>query len=164
MQHASTSHVGWKVDLFRSSATALYRLDTGPFPVRRARQLVRDVLVERWGFDPSDVLVSDAVTAVSELATNAERYGKTPFLLLVTAFPAGEGSGAWVRVGVYDARSRRPRRRYWWRWWGWWRERGRGLDVVEGLGVLSVIRRPFGGRGKIVVVTVGAGRRVAGAV
>ncbi|MEU3534495.1 MULTISPECIES: ATP-binding protein [Streptomyces] len=103
----------------------------------QARTYVREVLTGDESLVPADC-VDTVVLIVSELVTNAYRYGTEPgdsVLVVVSATPDC------VRVEVHDPRRRRPRPR----------EatgesiRGRGLHIVGALAERwGVDDRPFG--------------------
>ncbi|MFJ2176701.1 ATP-binding protein [Streptomyces sp. NPDC087851] len=110
---------------------------SAPEVVSAARDFVRDVLAqEAPGL--SDGQVDDVRLIVSELVTNAVRYGTEPgdSVLVVLAV-----TDACVRVEVRDPVRRRPRFRV----ASQERDRGRGLIIVEALAECwGVADRPFG--------------------
>ncbi|MFI6703847.1 ATP-binding protein [Streptomyces sp. NPDC050509] len=110
---------------------------SAPEVVSAARDFVRDVLTqEAPGL--RDGQVDDVRLIVSELVTNAVRYGTEPgdSVLVVLAV-----MDACVRVEVRDPVRRRPR----FRGASQERDRGRGLIIVEALAECwGVADRPFG--------------------
>lgn len=110
----------------------------------KARRYVRDVLAhddQPLGDDKLDALL----LMVSELTTNAYRYGTEPGdSMLVKVLPLLTG----VRVEVHDTSRKRPEMRT----ESGARARGRGLHIVEALASRwGVDDRPFG---KVVWVEV----------
>ncbi|MER5970925.1 ATP-binding protein [Streptomyces sp. NPDC002055] len=107
-----------------------------PASVGHARDYAREV-VERAlpGIDRE--FVRDVQLVVSELVTNAVRYGTEPddFLALVVTVTAGR-----VRIEVHDPVRRRPR----FRPESGERLRGRGMVIVDHLAKWGVDDRPFG--------------------
>ncbi|MEH0470896.1 ATP-binding protein [Streptomyces sp. B21-097] len=120
------------------------RLTAEPQAPSRARTYARRVLTEvapPLGAEQVD----DVCLIVSELVTNAYRYGSEPGDLVLVAVEAGPNQ---VRVEVHDPRRRPPQVRT----ESDERARGRGLHIVEALSLRwGVDSRPFG---KIVWVEV----------
>ncbi|MBP0456265.1 ATP-binding protein [Streptomyces bomunensis] len=114
--------------------TALFAAD--PESARAARVFAREVVENRAPGAPADS-VSDVQLVVSELVTNAIRYGTEPgdsLALIVDATPQR------VRVEVHDPRRRRPAMRA----ESPDRQRGRGLFIVDTLAQWGIDDRPFG--------------------
>jgi anti-sigma regulatory factor (Ser/Thr protein kinase) len=110
---------------------------TGPEAPAQARAYVRDVLARD---EPplDDDRLDEVLLVVSELVTNAYRYGTEPDdSLLVAVLTTPER----VRVEVHDPRRKRPHLRN----ESNERARGRGLHIVDALAVRwDVDDRPFG--------------------
>lgn len=87
--------------------------------VSAARRFVREALTDLDAVAACD----DAVTLVSELATNAVIHARTPYTIVVTR------EGETVRVGVHDLSAVNPRRRA----YGVDATTGRGLRLVASL-------------------------------
>lgn len=120
-----------------SPPAAQAKFATGPETPRQARAFVRELLGEA---DPplDDDRADDVDLVVSELVTNAVRYGTEPgdSLLVVVLLDL-----AHVRVEVHDPVRRRPRRRD----AASVGVRGRGLYIVDALTARwGVLDRPFG--------------------
>ncbi len=81
--------------------------------------------------------VCDVLLVVSELVTNAVRYGTEPGDFVVVALDTDTDR---TRVEVHDTRRRRPRRKP----ESVSRERGRGLFIVEALATWGLGERPMG--------------------
>ncbi|MFC5916285.1 ATP-binding protein [Streptomyces pulveraceus] len=81
--------------------------------------------------------IDDVLLVVSELVTNAVRYGTEPgdFVLLTLDADADR-----TRIEVHDTARRRPRRKP----ESASRERGRGLLIVEALATWGLGERPMG--------------------
>ncbi|MFF8095671.1 ATP-binding protein [Streptomyces sp. NPDC016675] len=111
--------------------------ESGPEVPRAARNLVREVL--RRGEPPmrGDKL-DDVCLIVSELVTNAYRYGGEPGdAVMVVVLPSADH----IRVEVHDTRRKRPHLRT----ESDERARGRGLHLVELLATRwDTFERPFG--------------------
>ncbi|MFI5993177.1 ATP-binding protein [Streptomyces sp. NPDC051362] len=108
-----------------------------PHAPSEARRYVREVL--RHEDEPlAPQRVDDVLLVVSELVTNAYRYGTEPGdSLLVKVLTTHER----VRVEVHDTRRKRPSLRN----ESGERARGRGLHIVDGLGARwGADDRPFG--------------------
>jgi anti-sigma regulatory factor (Ser/Thr protein kinase) len=110
---------------------------TGPEAAHAARAYVRGLLTDDVPDLPEGVL-DDVLLVVSELVTNAYRYGTEPGdSVLVTVLTTDER----VRVEVDDPRRRRPYIRN----ESGERARGRGLHIVDALAARwDVDDRPFG--------------------
>lgn len=103
----------------------------------QARRYVREVLRhEEKPLDPDRL--ADVLLVVSELVTNAYRYGTEPGdSLLVKVLTTDER----VRIEVHDPRRKRPHLRN----ESGERARGRGLHIVDALAARwDVDDRPFG--------------------
>lgn len=111
---------------------------TGPEAAHQARAYVRELLTHDDVWKVSDDRLDDVLLIVSELVTNAYRYGTEPGdSLLVTVLTTTET----VRVEVDDPRRRRPFLRN----ESGERARGRGLHIVDALASRwDVDDRPFG--------------------
>ncbi|MFE3828411.1 ATP-binding protein [Streptomyces sp. NPDC059092] len=108
-----------------------------PESVRAARRYVREFVAYHLP-DTGETCVDDLQLVVSELVTNAVRYGTEPgdSVLVVLAV-----TDTCVRVEVRDPVRRRPRFRV----ASQERDRGRGLLIVEALAECwGVADRPFG--------------------
>ncbi|MFE7114433.1 ATP-binding protein [Streptomyces sp. NPDC057654] len=81
--------------------------------------------------------LDDVLLVVSELVTNAVRYGTEPGDSLLLVLDAEPGR---VRVEVHDTRRRPPRRRS----ASAERQRGHGLFIVDALAEWGVGERPMG--------------------
>ncbi|MEU7045416.1 ATP-binding protein [Streptomyces varsoviensis] len=81
--------------------------------------------------------LDDVLLVVSELVTNAVRYGTEPGDSLLVVLDAGPGR---VRIEVHDTRRRKPRRRP----ESAARQRGHGLFIVDALAEWGVGERPMG--------------------
>ncbi|MEU8887827.1 ATP-binding protein [Streptomyces sp. NPDC048442] len=80
----------------------------GPRAVGLAREELRKSLAG-WGLTAAE---DPAVLVLSELLTNAQRYGRVPGREIQTRFiRLGGGAGGGVRVEVHDASPRVPHRR-----------------------------------------------------
>ncbi|MYR46581.1 hypothetical protein GTW67_32165 [Streptomyces sp. SID5910] len=104
---------------------------------RAAREHVRAVLLR--GDPPMpETKMDDVCLIVSELVTNAYRYGGEPDdSVMVVVLPTANC----VRVEVHDTRRKRPRLRT----DSDERARGRGLHIVAALAARwDVVERPFG--------------------
>ncbi|MEU9306969.1 ATP-binding protein [Streptomyces sp. NPDC048256] len=110
----------------------------GPEAAHQARAYVRDLLTHDDAPKIADDLLDDVLLVVSELVTNAYRYGTEPGdFVLVTVLTTAEG----VRIEVDDPRRRRPHLRN----ESDERARGRGLHIVDALAARwDVDDRPFG--------------------
>ncbi|WP_432092522.1 ATP-binding protein [Streptomyces sp. bgisy100] len=107
-----------------------------PASVGHARDYAREVVEHALpGID--DEFVRDVQLVVSELVTNAVRYGTEPddFLALVVTVTAGR-----VRIEVHDPVRRRPH----FKRESEERQRGRGMFIVDHLAKWGVDDRPFG--------------------
>jgi anti-sigma regulatory factor (Ser/Thr protein kinase) len=112
-------------------------LDSHPEAVRHAREYARE-FVSSLVPDIPDGPLDDVVTLVSELTTNAIRYGTEPGDSVLVVLDAVPGR---VRVEVHDPTRRRPHQRP----ESDERGRGRGLFIVEALATQwGVDERPFG--------------------
>ncbi|MFE1332095.1 ATP-binding protein [Streptomyces microflavus] len=103
-----------------------------------ARRYVREVLAHDDERRMTDDQLDDVLLIVSELVTNAYRYGTEPGdFVLVTVLTTTES----VRIEVDDPRRRRPHLRS----ESGERGRGRGLHIVDALAARwDVDDRPFG--------------------
>ncbi|GAA0307686.1 ATP-binding protein [Streptomyces polychromogenes] len=112
-------------------------LDSSPDAVRIARHWV-EAFVSAEAPGAPEEHVHDVVLAVSELVTNAVRYGTEPGDSLRIVLDVGPGS---TRVEVHDPCRRPPRRRP----ASDVRSRGRGLLVLDALAYSwGVAERPMG--------------------
>ncbi|WP_078849526.1 ATP-binding protein [Streptomyces sp. NRRL F-5126] len=110
-----------KADKTTSVDPLLLMLDGDPEAVRSARDFAYEVLRTRGRF----ARVEDVVLTVSELVTNAVRYGTEPGEALIVSLDV---SPKRVRVEVYDRSRDRP-----YPGGGLDDERGRGLLIVNSL-------------------------------
>ena len=111
-------------DAADNGGVVVLRWGYGPRAVGEARAELRKALAS-WGA----TAVEDAATLVlSELLTNAQRYGRVPGREVETRFLrlAGDG-GDGVRLEVHDASTRRP----WLRRAAPYECEGRGLVLVD---------------------------------
>ncbi|MFE5895878.1 ATP-binding protein [Streptomyces sp. NPDC056488] len=111
-------------------------LDAVEESVAHARTFVRQFVAfnsEDIGAEPLD----DFLLVVSELVTNAVRYGSEPGDSLRVVLETGPGR---ARVEVHDTRRRRPH----FKPESEERQRGRGLFIVDALAKWDVQDRPFG--------------------
>ncbi|MGS2589522.1 ATP-binding protein [Streptomyces hebeiensis] len=112
-------------------------LVSAPESVRAARAYAREFVAYRWpdlGTDQADTVE----LVVSELVTNAVRYGTEPGDSVLVGL---SGTAARVRVEVRAPVRRRPSLKRVSRE----RERGRGLFIVDALAERwGVVDRPFG--------------------
>jgi anti-sigma regulatory factor (Ser/Thr protein kinase) len=99
-----------------SFAAARVTLPAVTDSVSAARRFVREALIDLDAAGACD----DAVTLVSELATNAVIHARTPYTIAVSH------AGDTVRVGVHDLSAVNPRRRAY------------GLDATTGRGLRLV--------------------------
>ncbi|MEU0033158.1 ATP-binding protein [Streptomyces sp. NPDC006333] len=109
----------------------------GPEAPAQARAYVRDVLAhDQKQLD--DERLDDVLLVVSELVTNAYRYGTEPDDSLLVAIMTTPDR---VRVEVHDPKRRYPHMRN----ESGERSRGRGLHIVDALAARwDVDDRPFG--------------------
>jgi PAS domain S-box-containing protein len=121
-------------------AMARLPLDPDPAEVSRARAFARDCL-RAW--DEAGTLTDAVELAVSELVTNAVRYGRGPLAMQLSRHDDG------IVVEVCDEGSGTPRRRR----AGLDEEGGRGLVLVAGLATAWGVRSR--GRGKVVWCRLG---------
>ncbi|MBT2427243.1 ATP-binding protein [Streptomyces sp. ISL-112] len=117
-------------------AQAVFPAD--PEAARHARRYVREVLAHDDERRMTDDRLDDVLLIVSELVTNAYRYGTEPGdAVVVTVLTTTET----VRIEVDDPRRRRPHLRD----ESEERGRGRGLHIVDALAARwDVADRPFG--------------------
>jgi anti-sigma regulatory factor (Ser/Thr protein kinase) len=109
-----------------NGGVVVLRWGYGPRAVGEARVELRKALAG-WGVGAVE---DAAVLVLSELLTNAQRYGRVPGREVETRFLrlAGDG-GDGVRLEVHDASGRRPRLRRAAPFEG----EGRGLVLVDGV-------------------------------
>lgn len=108
--------------------------------VEESAKVARDFAREYVAFYALGIgadLLDDVLLVVSELVTNAIRYGTEPGDSLMVALDHGPGR---VTVEVHDTRRVSPRRRP----ESTERQRGRGMFVVDSLATWGVRDRPFG--------------------
>ncbi|GEL22188.1 hypothetical protein PSU4_11420 [Pseudonocardia sulfidoxydans NBRC 16205] len=123
--------------------TLRHRYAPDPGACGQVRRDVRSFLA-RWQVDEDTV--EDALLVVSELASNAVDHARTPFGLTATLTPGNllvevtDGSPAEPRLQPFDARA----------------ERGRGLQMVQGLSSGWSFRREGAGKTVSADVTVAA--------
>lgn len=119
-------------------AQALFPADAEA--ARHARKHVRELLAHDDAWRLSDERLDDVLLIVSELVTNAYRYGTKPGdSVLVTVLTTTET----VRIEVDDARRQRPHLRN----ESDERACGRGLHIVDALAARwDVDDRPYGKR------------------
>jgi anti-sigma regulatory factor (Ser/Thr protein kinase) len=114
---------------------ARLEVDAAPGEVRRARVFARDTL-RAW--QEPEGLADAAQLAVSELVTNAVRYGAAPLIVQLSRHDDG------IVVEVADDGAGTPRRR----WLRPYDDAGRGLVVVAGVAAAWGARSR--GKGKVV--------------
>ncbi|MFM9576763.1 ATP-binding protein [Streptomyces turgidiscabies] len=108
--------------------------------VEESAKVARDFAREYIAFHVSaigDTLLDDVLLVVSEIVTNAIRYGTEPGDSLLVALEHGPDL---VRIEVHDTRRSSPR----FRPESVERQRGRGMFIVDALATWGVRDRPFG--------------------
>ncbi|WP_411129846.1 ATP-binding protein [Streptomyces sp. x-19] len=108
--------------------------------VETSAKLARDFTREYVTFHASDIggeLLDDVTLVVSEIVTNAIRYGTEPGDSLLVALAHGPDR---VSVEVHDTRRASPR----FKPESVERQRGRGMFIVDALATWGVHERPFG--------------------